>query len=191
VKGNIMPAASFAIDQLDREERYEVEPRVKIRQVTPEQAEAVSRLNALEDRQAGGPQGALPDYVEYSDGGTMHAPETIAAYCDLARKLPTGFGLLYLHCGVQVQCLNPLLPSLLFMTGHRGAVHALRRGSGSGFDRDVMSFARAMTPPGGATLVLDDPQIRLGHRGQIRPARLTFLCHRNTRPAMSAGVLTS
>jgi hypothetical protein len=128
------------------------------------------------------------DVVVFADGNTRHAPETVVAYHTLTKGLPAGFGLLYLHCGVQALCLDPLLPSLLFLTGHVGPVHALRRGrdatASQGLSPAETEFLQAMTPPGGCTLVIDDLQLRIAAPGMARAAPVTLSLFRRAMTAL-------
>lgn len=121
------------------------------------------------------------DVVAYKYGEMTHAPETIAAYRQLTAGLPDTTMLLYLHRGVQAQCLSPLLPSLLHLTGHRGLSHALRCHDGPGLSPQILKFARAMTENGGHLLIIDDEQIRLGRSGEIVAAKVSLylLCKRD------------
>lgn len=135
------------------------------------------------------PGSGHPDVAEFADGTTLHAPEVIAAYREAAAMLPGDFCLLYLHRGAQAQCQNPLLPSLLFLTAHKGPAHALRRDGCAGIDRDVLRFAQAVAPASGAVMILDDPQIRLGPSGQLTRTPVQILClfNRTALPATASG----
>lgn len=129
------------------------------------------------------------DVVMFADGNERHAPETVAAYHALAGQLSERFGLLYLHCGVQAQCLDPLLPSLLFLTGHKGPVHALRRAQGDdvpaiGLSQAETEFLFAMTPAGGCTLVIDDRQMRVAAPGMAVAAPITLSLYRSATQAL-------
>lgn len=115
-----------------------------------------------------------PEVAEFQDGRLTHAPEVIAAYKAQAAELPADFLLIYLTRGAQVLCPDPLLPSLLYLTGHHGQAHALRRDARQGLSRDVIRFARALTPARSAALIIDDRQLRLAAPGQITPAPVDF-----------------
>lgn len=109
------------------------------------------------------------DVVEFSDGQMQHAPETIAAYQKAMKNMPAETVLIYVHRGVQVDCVHPLLASLLFLTGHKGKSHAVRN-RGNISPSYIETFARAVTPRGGAAIVIDDRQRRIGARGTIKHA---------------------
>lgn len=116
----------------------------------------------------------VPEVAEFQDGRLTHAPEVVAAYKLLAAELPADFLLIYLTLGPQVLCPDPLLPSLLHLTGHHGQAHALRRDARQGLSRDVIRFARALTPARSAALIIDDRQLRLAAPGRISPAQVDF-----------------
>jgi len=125
----------------------------------------------------------IPHVAVFSDGSMTHAPEVIAAYRDIAATLPKDFLLIYLHRGAQAQSVNPLLPSLLHKTGHCGPSHALRRSCEDGLSENVTRFARAMTPSGGAALIIDDQQLRLATPGRIQSAEVHF--HQFLKPGLT------
>ena len=102
-----------------------------------------------------------PDVCAFEDGNTAHAPEVISAFRRLSAEMPADFTLIYLHRGAQSQCVNPLLPSFLHLTGHDGPSYALRRDGQDALPPEVLRFARAMTPMGRAALIVDDRQLRL------------------------------
>jgi hypothetical protein len=130
-------------------------------------------------------QGQLPtaaDIACFGDGSGEHAPETLAASRKMMSDAGAELGLLYRHCGVQSQPLAPLLPSLLRALDHRGSVHAIRRCRGDlsiSAGASERALVRAMMPPGGAVLLIDDLQERVAARGALRPAPVVlslFLC---------------
>jgi len=157
-------------------------PAMTIRRATPDER-TISRIwfNIAE------PNAQAPEVVEFSDGSMTHAPETIAAYLTHEAELPENFTLIYLHRGAQAQCVNPLLPSLLYLTGHKGPSHALRRSGPEGLMPDVVRFAHAMTPTGGAALIIDDQQHRLAGAGRITPAPVSF--YKYVKPGVQPRVL--
>jgi len=114
------------------------------------------------------------EVAEYADGATTHAPEVVDTYKTLSGELPESFTLVYVHRGVQAQSINPLLPSLLSKAGHNGPAHALRCDGRATFLRDALHYARAVTPKGGAALIIDDRQIRLGPIGSVEPGEVHF-----------------
>ena len=120
----------------------------------------------------------IPEVAEFADGGLTHAPEVIEALRALLRAPGEPPVLIYLHRGAQAQCVNPLLPSLLYLAGHRGPAHALRctaRDTGvMAVPREVLRFARAMTPVGSHALIIDDQQLRLAPAGRITPAAVNI-----------------
>lgn len=134
------------------------------------------------------PNCTTPDVVQFSDGSMTHAPEVIAAYRQHSAGLPVDFTLIYLHRGAQVQCVNPLLPSLLHLTGHTGPSHALRRDNSPGLAPEVQRFTRAMTPSGGAALIIDDRQLRLAPTGRVVPEAVHF--HTFIKPGLVHSLAT-
>lgn len=155
-----------------------VRPQVSVRRATIEE-QATSQVW----RSVVAMGGECPEVAEYRDGSMTHAPEIIAAYHEVAATLPDGFLLIYLHRGAQAQSVNPLLPSLLHLTGHAGPSHALRQASRDGLSRDLVRFARAMTPSGGAAMIVDDHQLRLAVPGRIVPAPVHF--HQFLKPGLA------
>jgi hypothetical protein len=160
-----------------------VRPHVSIRRATAEE-----QASAQVWRSIVAPDGAHPEVAEYHDGSMTHAPEVVAAYRDIAPTLPDDFLLIYLHRGAQAQSVNPLLPSLLHLTGHQGPSHALRRATSEGaLSADVVRFVRAMTPSGSAALIVDDRQLRLATPGRITPAEVHF--HQFLKPGLAQSSL--
>ena len=155
-----------------------VHPGLTIRPATEEE-QNTSRVWRI----VAAPDCATPDVVQFSDGSMSHAPEVIAAYRLHSATLPPDFTLIYLHRGVQVQCVNPLLPSLLHLTGHNGPSHALRRDNSPGLAPEVLRFTRAMTTAGGAALIIDDRQLRLAPTGRVLPEAVHF--HTFIKPGLA------
>lgn len=120
------------------------------------------------------------EVAEYSDGQSSHSPEVIAAYHEVRQDLPEDFVLIYVHRGVQIDCIHPLLASLLQKTGHRGKSHALRQ-HGQKNKTAVGQFARAVTPRGGAAMLIDDHQIRVGTRHEVVAATVSISTFFNTQ----------
>ncbi|WGW04525.1 hypothetical protein [Tropicibacter oceani] len=168
--GAVIPQAPLAMRT--------IKPHVTIRRATPEEQFAAQVWKTL-----AAPGLFAPEVAEFKGGRMTHAPEVIAAYRDEASALPPDFLLIYLHRGAQAQCVNPLLPSLLHLTGHQGPSHALRRDGQDGLSADVIRFARAMTPAGGAALIIDDRQLRLAAPGRITAEAVHF--HQFHKPGLA------
>ncbi len=124
-----------------------------------------------------------PDVAEFRNGRSDHAPEVISAFRAQSEHMPADFTLIYLHRGVQPQCVNPLLPSFLHLTGHDGPSYALRRDGQDRLTPEIERFARAMTPSGSAALIVDDRQLRLTPRGRMRAAEVHF--HMLIKPGLA------
>jgi hypothetical protein len=122
------------------------------------------------------------DIACFHDGSGGHAPETLDACRSMMSEAGAELALLYRHCGVQAQPLDPLLPGLLRALDHRGPVHAIRRRQGDPSlspGASERALVGAMMPPGGAVLLIDDLQERVAGRGALRPAPVVlslFLC---------------
>jgi hypothetical protein len=122
------------------------------------------------------------DIARFQDGSGGHAPETLDACRGMMSEAGAKLALLYRHCGVQAQPLDPLLPGLLRALDHRGPVHAIRRRQGDPSltpGATERALVGAIMPPGGAVLLIDDLQERVAGRGALRPAPVVlslFLC---------------
>jgi hypothetical protein len=112
----------------------------------------------------------IADYevAEFADGGNRHAPETVAAL-RTAMRGRVGM-LIYVHRGQKIESMMPLLPSLLFATGYRGASCAIRVGDEAGADVRITRFVAGQVPDKGLALLVVDRQERIGPSGLLVPA---------------------
>ncbi|BCH56764.1 hypothetical protein GOZ89_24005 [Agrobacterium vitis] len=108
------------------------------------------------------------DMVEYSDGGSKHAPEVISALKELCNCELQPSLLIFVHRGQQADCMMPLLPSLLYSSGYRGAAGAIRvDGATEQAERMAMieRFVHGQLLDDGYALVVEDRQERIGLPG--------------------------
>jgi hypothetical protein len=150
-----------AIPNCPRRSAVTLRPAVRIRPAT-----GTERRDARPWTMASG----VADYevAEFADGGTRHAPETVAAL-RAAMRGPVVM-LIYVHRGQKIESMMPLLPSLLFATGYRGASCAIRVGDETGADVRIRRFAAGQVPDKGLALLVVDRQERIAPPGRLVPA---------------------
>lgn len=105
------------------------------------------------------------EVAAFADGGTQHAPETVAAL----RAAMTGpvAMLIYVHRGQKIEAMMPLLPGLLHATRYRGASCAVRIGDEEGAEVRIARFAAGQAPDVGLTLLVVDRQERIAPPGRL------------------------
>jgi hypothetical protein len=122
------------------------------------------------------------DIVEYSDGGSKHAPEVISALKELCDAEIKPSLLIFVHRGQQADCMMPLLPSLLHSCDYRGAAGAFRAdGAAEQAERaaSIERFVNGQLPQGGYAVVVEDRQERIGLPGRLlaETVELSLLRH--------------
>ena len=72
------------------------------------------------------------DVAQFRDGTAKHAPELVTHLRDLfTQDMPQAPSLLiFVHRGHQIECMMPLLPSLMHAISYRGPAQAIRRTEG-------------------------------------------------------------
>jgi hypothetical protein len=127
------------------------------------------------------------EVVEDSDGGNTHAPEVIAALQAIFAGQPRPSLLIFVHRGQRIDCMMPLLPSLLNAVGYRGPCCAIRIGDSSRHSVALIDrFVRGQLPDNGFAIIVEDRQERIGPVGSLVADRveISFLEPGNcARPA--------
>lgn len=110
------------------------------------------------------------DVVTYRDGGQKHAPEVVTALNAMcATKAPPQV-LIFAHRGHQIECMMPLLPSLLNAVDYRGPAQALRMDPDACETttlRQIKRFALGLLDIGNHALLVEDRQERIGPKGSL------------------------
>ncbi len=123
------------------------------------------------------------DIVEYSNGSSKHAPEVISALKELCDSETRPSLLIFVHCGQQVDCMMPLLPSLLYSSGYRGPVTAIRVDVATEQAERmaiIERFVHGQLSYGDYALVVEDRQERIGLPGRLKAETVKLLLLKHT-----------
>jgi hypothetical protein len=123
------------------------------------------------------------EVVAFADGGNKHAPEVVSVLRDLLSHAEPPVKLIYAHRGQKIESMMPLLPSLLFALGYRGATCAMRIPPQAGPAEaalQIRRFAATQVPEDGAAVLVIDWQERLAPAGRLTPedVEISVLWHR-------------